>query len=137
WKIITNNNKALSKVFNSLIAVSLLLMSFAFGWYEVRGFFNINHPEIIAAGQAVDRLLPKDAVVIAPYSGDPAFLYQTNRPGWPVGVEIENKIKFGSTHYVSVNHDEVVEWLSKECQVLESTDQYIIIDLQPCQHLAN
>lgn len=133
WAIINQFKKPLQRAISVLIALSLLLISFAFGWYEVRGFFNINHPEIVAAGQAVDKLTPKDALVIAAYNSDPAFLYQTNRYGWPDGVEIETKIKQGATHYVSVNYDNVAQWLEKNCSVVEKTDQYIIIDLQACR----
>ena len=70
-----------NRVINIGIAVALCLIMFAFGWYEVRGYFNINHPEIVEAGQTVDAMLPKDATVITPYDNDPAFLYQTNRNG--------------------------------------------------------
>ena len=38
---------------------------FAFSWYEVRGRYQINHYSIVDAGRAVDRLTPKDAVVLA------------------------------------------------------------------------
>jgi len=137
WFIINLSKKPLVKTLNTLIALSLLVLSFAFGWYEVRGFFNINRPEIVLAGQAVDQLTPPDALVIAPYQADPAFLYQTNRYGWPLGVDIEDKISQGATHYISVNHDDVAQWLANQCPVLQDTPDYILIDLQPCQHLAN
>jgi 4-amino-4-deoxy-L-arabinose transferase-like glycosyltransferase len=135
WAIISQARKPLAKALNALIALSLVLIFLAFGWYEVRGFFNINHPEIVAAGQAVDALLPPDAVVIAPYQGDPAFLYQTNRHGWPIGTEIKAKIKSGATHYVSVNFDDEANWLAQHCPVVQQTDRYIIIDLQQCDQL--
>lgn len=136
WAVVNKAKAPFLKLFNFLFAFSLILISLAFGWYEVRGFFNINHPEIVAAGEAVDRLTPPDALVIAPYKGDPAFLYQTNRYGWPIGVDIEEKIKQGATHYVSVNYDDVARWLEKKCQPIEKTDKYIIIDLRPCYSLA-
>ena len=122
----------MSKWLNPVIALVLLILSFAFGWYEIRGFFNINHPEIVAAGQAVDRLTPQDALVIAAYNSDPAFLYQTNRHGWPDGVDIEAKVKQGATHYVSVNYDNVAQYLEAKCPVLEKTDSYIIIEINHC-----
>ena len=52
--------------------------------YEVREFYKINRPEIIQAGNAVNRLTEKNSLVIAAYNGDTAFLYQTGRIGWPV-----------------------------------------------------
>jgi len=132
WAIINQAKNSLSKWLNPIIALILLILSFAFGWYEVRGYFNINHPEIVAAGQAVDRLTPKDALVIAAYNSDPAFLYQTNRAGWPDGVDIEAKVRQGATHYVSVNDDNVSQYLASKCSVLTKTADYIIISLQNC-----
>ena len=133
WSLVNKSKKISLKLFNSSIALVLLVLSFAFGWYEVRGFFNINRPEIVIAGQAVDQKTPQNSIVIAPYQADPAFLYQTNRYGWPIGVDIESKIKKGATHYISVNHDDVAKYLETNCQLVEKTDQYVLIDLQACQ----
>ncbi|MCX6816308.1 MAG: glycosyltransferase family 39 protein [Candidatus Beckwithbacteria bacterium] len=132
WHIINQSKKILPRIFNILIALSLLVISFAFGWYEVRGFFNINRWEIVKAGQAVDRLTPKDALVIAAYNSDPAFLYQTNRYGWPDGTDIEAKIKAGADYYVSVNYDNVAQDLESQCGVLLKTAEYIIIPVKNC-----
>ena len=123
----------LSKLINKSLALVFILLMLAFGWYEVRGFFNINHPEIVEAGQAVDELTPKDARVIAPYNRDPAFLYQTSRNGWSDVGPIEKWVKEeGATHYVSVNFDEITNGLMEECSVLEKTEEYVIINLQKC-----
>jgi hypothetical protein len=89
-----------------LLLVTSCLFMLAFGWFHIRDFFNINHPEIVSAGKLADQILPPDAKVIAPYQGDTAFLYQTNRQGWPIGGNIANRIKQGATHYVSVNFDQ-------------------------------
>ena len=133
FKIIDASKIKYQKILNTIIAASLLVISLAFGWYEVRGYFNINHPEIVIAGKAVDKITPKDAIVIAPYNRDVAFLYQTNRYGWPVGTNLQDKVNKGATHYVSLNKDqETNQLISKGCPVLEQTDQYTIIDLQPC-----
>jgi 4-amino-4-deoxy-L-arabinose transferase-like glycosyltransferase len=120
---------SLSRFFSFLLLIVSLLFMLAFSWYQVRDFFNINHPAIVEAGQAVDRLVPKDAKVIAPYSGDTAFLYQTKRKGWPVGIEIEKMIKLGAEYYVNINFDPEVDWLSQAYCVIEKTPDYIIIDL--------
>lgn len=114
-------------------AISLFLFMFAFGWYEVRGYYNINHPEIVEAGKAVDRLTPKDAIVIAPYNNDSAFLYQTNRHGYTYGGDrIERYISEGATHLVSVNFDDVTNYWMQKCNVLLKTDTYVIVDLRVC-----
>ena len=86
------------------------------------------------AGRAVDRLVPKDAKVIAPYGGDTAFLYQTNRQGWPMGIEIEKLIKLGAQYYVNVNFGPETQWVMSLGCVLEKTPNWVVIDLtKNCQ----
>jgi 4-amino-4-deoxy-L-arabinose transferase-like glycosyltransferase len=119
-----------NKFLCSLLFVACSLFMFAFSWYEVRGFFNINHPEILAAGRKADQILPQGAKVIAPYENDTAFLYQTNRQGWPVVVNsLDYLISLGATHYVSVWFDENTREAIEKFKVLEQTDDYVIVDL--------
>jgi hypothetical protein len=113
-----------------------LVFSLGFSWYEVRGYYQINHPEIVEAGKRADEILPKEAKVIAPYGGDTAFLYQTNRQGWPVISEsLESLVKKGATHLVSVDFDELTLKLMEGCFVLEKSTRWVIIDLKSCQNL--
>ena len=101
------------------------------GAYDVKGFFNVNHWEIIEAGQAVDRMIPKDALVIAPYNGDTAFLYQTKRFGWPViDRPLNELIDWGAEYYVSVNYDDVTNKLLNMYEVVEKNEKYVILNLQ-------
>jgi hypothetical protein len=65
------------------IAIVIIFM-LAFGWFAIRDYYSIQHPNIIIAGKAVDELTPKNAKIVAPYGGDTTFLYYTNRQGWPV-----------------------------------------------------
>ena len=105
---------------------------FAFSWYDIRGYYWINHPEIVEAGEEADRILPHDAKVIAPYNGDTTFLYHTNRQGWPLGFEIEKKIEQGATHYVTVSASDAdgeTKDLAQRYHVLVRNDRYAIIDL--------
>lgn len=113
------------------ILVFSVLLGLGMGWYQVKEYYKIDHPEIISAGQAVDRLIPKDAKVIAPYNGDTAFLYQTKRWGWPVVDDsIENIIKLGATTYVSVDLGSGdTKYVEAKYQTLEKTSQYIVVDL--------
>ena len=114
------------------IAAVSLLVGWILSWYTVRTYYWINHPELMLAGTAVQRLVPRESRVIAPYSGDTTFLYQTGHQGWPIGFEIEKKIKMGATHYVSVasqtEDGELID-LSRRYTVLERTKDYIVIDL--------
>lgn len=118
------------KTFNLGVIASLILMMLAFGWFEVRGFYQINNPAIIEAGQFVDQNLPQGAKVIAPYNWDPAFLYQTNRWGWPEMPDgIEKMIEKGATHYVSVNYDEKTKKIIEQYNVVEQNDRFVVVEL--------
>lgn len=124
--------KTFSAISRWSLSIVCLLFMFAFSWYTMRSFYWINRPEIIEAGGAADRLLPKNAKVIAPYNGDTTFLYQTKRQGWPLGFDIDEKITMGATHYVTVsptdNDFETME-LAQKYTVLVRNDTYAIIDL--------
>lgn len=112
-------------------ALLFFILTFYFGWNEVRSLYQINNGVIIEAGRIADKILPESAVVIAPYSGDTAFLYQVNRPGWAIqALPIEEMIKeFKVTHYVSVNFDDQTNKIMQEYEVLNKTPKYVIIDL--------
>lgn len=120
-----------SKLLAKSLAVTLVILVFAFGFFEVRGFYWINKPQIVEAGKAVDKLLPKDATVIAPYNGDAAFLYQTNRHGYPiVDRSLEGFIDHGTKYLVSVDiDDEGIQNLVKHCNVIEKTERYVIVEM--------
>jgi hypothetical protein len=110
-----------------VFSIFLMLLS---GVYLTRGNYNINHPEIITAGKAADELLPPNALIVAPYNGDTTFLYQTKHAGWPVVNEsIEEIIKKGATHFVSVNFDDDTNRFMQSFKILKKTDQYVILDL--------
>jgi len=134
--LMTAPSKFFSRSASRLLLITCLLFTLAFSWYQIRDFFNINNPIIAAAGEAANQLLPADAKVIAPYGGDTAFLYQTKRQGWPVGIEIEQMINRGAQYYVNVNFDVETEWVMANWCVLQKTDQWVIVDLtkkSPCK----
>ena len=119
------------KVFNLGVVVSLVAMMLAFGWFEVRGFYQINNPAIVEAGKMVDQILPQEARVIAPYNWDPAFLYQTNRWGWPeMPYSVEKMIEKGATHYVSVTYDEKTKEIMAQYNIIEQNEQFVIVELK-------
>ena len=121
------------RLLSPAFSVLFLLFALAFSWYNVRGYYQINHPEIVEAGKAADSLLPPEAKVIAPYGGDTAFLYQTKRKGWPVVTgSMEEMLKLGATHYVSVNFDSTTNYLLQRCLVLGKSEKWVIIDLRSC-----
>ncbi|MEX2027872.1 MAG: glycosyltransferase family 39 protein [Candidatus Curtissbacteria bacterium] len=114
-----------------LVAVSAILSIFAFGFYEIQGYYWINKPQIIEAGRAVDRLLPKDATVLVPYSGDTAFLYQTNRFGYPITDRpLEKFIEQGTKYLISVDvGDAGIQSLARHCKVIDQTKDYVIVEM--------
>lgn len=123
--------ESFNRFLGPVIAVFCIAFMFAFGFYEVRGYYWINRPQIVEAGTAVDRLLPKDATVIAPYNGDAAFLYQTNRHGYPiVDKDLRDFIKDGTKYLVSVDvKDAGIQNLVKHCKVIHKTQDYVIVEM--------
>lgn len=113
-----------------VLAVVTITTSLGLSAYTIRGWYQINNYSIVEAGLAADRLLPKDAKVIAPYNGDTAFLYQTRRTGWPIGYYIDDKIAKGAQYYVSVFFNDETNYLMKQYQVIEKTADFVIIKLQ-------
>jgi hypothetical protein len=121
-----------NKLTTALVVGVISLFMLAFSWYTIRSFYWINRQEIVDAGKMADKILPKNAKVIAPYGGDTAFLYQINRQGWPVGFELDKKISMGATHYVTVNpsdNDEETKILAETYTVLVRNEKFAIIDL--------
>jgi len=119
----------LSRLTAGFLTCIIMSIGFFVSWLQIKGYYAINHPEYITVGKAVDDMLPADAKVIAPAQGDTMFLFQTNRTGWPLGVEIEDKIGQGATHYVSVNDDNVARDLADRYATVKKTSEYLILDL--------
>ena len=123
-------------IFNKFLTRSVLVISIGVmmitGWNQIVGDYNINHPEIVEAGKEVDRITPKNALVVAPYDGDTAFLYQTDRWGWPaIDNSIDNIIKEGASYYVSVDLNSAdTKMIESRFKTVEKTDKYIIINLR-------
>ena len=113
------------------ITVFSIFMIFASGVGEIKELYKVNHPEIVEAGEALDKIAPKDAIVIAPYNGDTAFLYQTKRRGWPViDSSVDEIIKKGADYYVTVSlgDPDTLDVVSR-FEVIKRTNTYLIADL--------
>lgn len=119
------------KFLGPAVAIALVVLMYAFGAFEVRGFYWINKPQIVSAGQAVDMILPKDAIIIAPYNGDAAFLYQTNRYGYPiVDRPLEVLIDNGAKYLVSVDvGDPGIQNLVRNCQPIQTSHDFVIVEM--------
>lgn len=121
--------------FNNLISKALLFFSvgmmFLIGFYEIKDYYKINDPAIIKAGAAIRRISNEGDLVVAPYNGNTAFLYQTGRWGWPVvETSIDDLIQKGADWFVSTNRaDPDYENFKKRFKIVEETDSYLILDL--------
>lgn len=112
-----------------LFAICSVFMLF-FSWYFVRDFFNINNPSIIVAGEAVDRLTPKTAKILAFYNGDTSLLYQTKRQGWSsLQKSLPEMIEMGADYLILVNPTENDYNLGKTYKMVSAKKEYILFDL--------
>lgn len=138
--LLFENEKLFSRFLGSLLVVLCSLFMFAFSWYQVRDFYNIQSG-VDLAGQAIDQLTPKSALVLTGDSNDATLLYNTNRWGWSGGYAspfpnepetIERAIRLGATYYVTTKLDrnsEFGRFLLTRYPVLKETNQYIIFKL--------
>jgi len=103
------------------------------GWYQAKQLFNVNNWPIVEAGIKADQILPEDALVIAPYNNDPAFLYQTNRWGWTNQVYHLDQVKqqyHKPIYLVSVSKDDYTNTIKAQYPTVLETDNFIIIKIQ-------
>ncbi len=117
--------------FGIFMILFLSLVSMGYSWMSVKEYFNINNRAIIVAGEAVDRLTPKDARVIALYNGDTSFLYQTKRKGWASQQKsLPEMIKLGASYLVITNPTGPDYNFSKEYQAVVSNKTFLLVDLK-------
>lgn len=120
-----------NKVAAYLVFVVCFGFSMFFGWYFVRDYFNINNPSIIVAGEAVDKLTPKNAKIIANYNGDTSFLYQTKRSGWASYEKpLPEMVQMGASYLVIANPVDSDLNFGKTYKIVAHTSQYIIFNLR-------
>lgn len=114
-----------------VIVIACVLFMLAFGWYKIRDYYNLQHVEVLMAGEAVDRLAPKEAKVIAPYGGDTTLLYYTKRRGWPVWDRpIQEFLKAGAQYLVFTEPKEDELNFKKYFPVVDALEnEYVIFDL--------
>ncbi len=128
---IEGSRDLLPRIFTISFALIFFVLTFYFGWTQIKGLYQINNPAIIEAGKMADKILPKDAIVLAPYNGDTAFLYQINRFGFPtVSLPInEMVVDYGVTALVSTAQDKDTKWAMDNFEILKETPTYVIVDL--------
>lgn len=114
-----------------IITVFAVGLALYLSYNDVKEYYQVNHPKIVRAGEALDKIAPKDALVVAPYNGDTAFLYQTKRSGWPIQtLPIEDLVKLGADYYVSVDiNDPGTFDAIKKFEFAVEEEEYVILDL--------
>ncbi len=123
-------------IISKILASFSLFLMILIGAQNIKGYYQINNPSIISAGKSADQLLPKDALVIAPYGGDTAFLYQVNRKGWPyVTHPINELIEKGASYYISVNFDTQTKEFMEKYKTIFISNEFVILDLNSSQKL--
>lgn len=116
---------------NRIVLIFSLVIMFGTSWYDVKGLYQINNGSILMAGEAVDRLTPKNALIIATYNGDTAFLYATKRRGFthlPMPIK-DLKDRYNIQYYVSVTYDSDTRAIMDQYTVLEEKPEYVVIKL--------
>lgn len=128
--LLTNKNLT-NKITSYSIFGIVVLFSFFFSWYFIRDYFNINNHSIVVAGKEIDKLVPKDAKVIANYNGDTSFLYQTKRKGW---ASFQNSLSqmslMGADYLAIVNPTEKDLEIGKEYKIVKTTSDFALFNLK-------
>lgn len=129
--LIEGTKEFIPRLFTIPLGILLFFLTLYLTYPEVKGLYQINNPAIVEAGKKADEILPKDAIVIAPYQGDTSFLYQTNRKGWPVVAFPVDALKndFGANYFISTAQDAKTKWVMRKYTVLIETPNYVIVDL--------
>lgn len=115
--------------YGSLVVVTGFMLLFS--WFYVRDYFNINNRGLITAGVIADKVLPKNAKVIAVNDGDTSFLYYINRKGWPAYEHGPDELKLlGATHIVIPSPTQQdKEGLGKTYKTVYSSPEVLILKL--------
>ncbi|OGH18867.1 MAG: hypothetical protein A3F31_04805 [Candidatus Levybacteria bacterium RIFCSPHIGHO2_12_FULL_38_12] len=123
--------RCIHKVAVVLVVGVCIFLSFFLSWRMVKDYFNINNRSIVIAGRAINRLIPKDAKIIAPYDGDTSFLYQTERRGWASFEKpLPDMIKMGADYLVFLNPTKKDEELGNQYKIVSKTKEFILFKLR-------
>ena len=133
----------LEKFFVAPIFILMLIILPLICFYKITAKYKPERLEkdmpIYIAGNMVREISPKDALIITAHWGGPELLYYSDRRGWRMESRyctiesVENLRKKGATWFVStrvieINKD-VISHLQNNYEVIELTDQYIIVKL--------
>jgi len=140
--LLDKNNLLIHHWLSKGLLTVCILFTLAFSWYQVRDYYNIQGG-VDLAGQAVDQLTQKDALILTGDTNDATLLYNTNRHGWTGGYasyfpnisgSIEKIRQMGGTVYVTTQWNSLAQtdfgkYMTANYSVIKQTDQYIIFNL--------
>lgn len=122
-----------SKLISLVSILFIIFLSLFFSAEKIFPYYKINRPEIITAGKKVDLLTPPNSIIIAPYNGDTALLYQTNRSGFPIEVydfkSIENQFPDKPIFFLSINYDDYTNKIISQFPAVYRDSQFIILKI--------
>jgi hypothetical protein len=94
---------------------------------------------IYEVGKIVDKIIPKNDLIVGCSWGGPEILYYSNRRGWnhvayQLSIEyIEDFRRKGAKYLVTTKQDEidsdVLNYLKNKCETIKSTNEYLIVKL--------
>ncbi len=125
-------SKKINKYTGIAFIVAVFFLAFYFSWVQVKDYFNINDRGMVAAGNRANEILPKDAVIIAPYDGSTVLLNLSQRRGWPVFQNsIEELIEKGANYLVIANPTESdFSGFGTQYEIIDSSKEYLILKLK-------
>lgn len=114
--------------------IFILAISLFFSYERVSEYYKINNPQIVNIGQKVNQLIPQNSIVIAPYNGDTAFLYQIKHPGFPVEVydfdSIKKEFPQNPIYFVSLNFDNYTNQVIKQFPEIYRDSQFVVLEVK-------
>lgn len=127
WENKTNIYRPVSLI---ILFISIVFM-LSFGWFNIRAFYNIDHPELISAGKIIDSLIPKDAKVIVPTAnGDTTALYFMDRRGWSSFEKpLPELIKMGADYLVIFGPKPQDYDFGKSYKLVYSSSDFLLFSL--------
>lgn len=133
--ILTASKEVVNRIVVYIVCVASVLLMLSLSWFLVRSYYDIEHNEVYQVGIIADKILPKDAKVVAPFGGDTTFLYYVNRKGWPVvDRPFKDLVKAGASYMVFANPTKDEEHLDTLYTVFAKGttgegDSYVIFNL--------
>jgi len=139
--LLFERDKNFDKILSGILFIVCFLLMFAFSWYQVRDFYNIQSG-VDLAGHWIDENTAKDSLILTGDSNDATLLYNSNRWGWSGGYAsnypnepgtIEQVKLLGATYYVATKFNygsDFGKYMLKNYPVLKQTNQFIVFSLK-------